>query len=78
MALISSAFLLVPVAAAVLAIGLVSMPDSFFLREAAGRRALRLSGAKSPTAARIVGVVTAVLMLGLSIGIVVLSVKMKN
>lgn len=77
-ALMSGAMVIVPAAFAVLAAGLIFMPDSFFLREAAGRRALRLSGASSPQAARIIGGVTAVLMLALAVGIVVMYLKMQK
>jgi hypothetical protein len=77
-AIMSGALVIVPIAFGVLAAGLTLMPDSFFLREAAGRRAMRLSGGNSPNAARIIGGITAVLMLALAVGLVILYVKLGN
>jgi hypothetical protein len=78
MSLIAAAFLIAPAMFGVLAVGLTAMPDSFFLRDAVGRRAMRLSGGSSPGAARIIGAITAVLMLALAVGIVLLSVKLNK
>jgi len=77
-AVMSGAMVIVPVAFGVLAAGMTFMPDSFFLREAAGRRAMHLSGGNSPNAARIIGGITAVLMLALAVGLVILYVKLGN
>lgn len=75
-AAVGAFFPVVPIGALVLSIGMITMPDSFFLRDAAGRRALRLSGANSPGMARVVAGITAALMLALVIGIVILRTTM--
>lgn len=63
-AVIFGVFAGVPGVFLVMSAGLIFMPDSFYEREAAGRRALKFTGAKSPAAGRVVAVFSCLAMIG--------------
>ena len=67
---IAAAFPIVPLAVCVLSLGLITMPDGFFQRDAVGRKVLQMSGAKTPAMARVVAGISAVVMVGIVIAIV--------
>ncbi len=53
------------------------MPDSFFLYEPAGRNALKFSGASTPTGARVIAVIVAVVCVAVVVGTLFMAVTLK-
>jgi hypothetical protein len=62
--IIFGVFAAIPAVLLVMAAGLVFMPDSFYEREAIGRRALKFTGVKSPAAGRVVAFITCLALIG--------------
>lgn len=77
-AAIAAGFVAIPASFIVIAFAMIFMPDAFFLSDAAGRRAMRLSNATSPLMARIIGGFAGVLLIGIVAGIVAVFSSMKN
>jgi len=60
----------------IVGLGIATMPESFFKKEATGRKVTKFSGANSPGGARIVAAIAAAVMFALMIGHVALSLSL--